>query len=233
MFEWEGEHELVVDILGEEDHHGEMDFKVAGTQRGVTGVQLDLKGRGLPQELIVETFKIAREARLQILRSMLDVLDAPRKKIADTAPRILSIKINPEKIGKVIGPGGKGIKGIEAETHANVDIEEDGTILVSCLSMKGAERAIEMIEAVTAELKIGKIYNGRVVSIKDFGAFIEVSPGQEGLCHISEIDTEYVKSVDNVVKFGDEVRVKVIAIDDQGRVKLSRKAVMMEEGAAV
>ena len=233
MFEWEGEHELVVDILGEEDHHGEMDFKVAGTQRGVTGVQLDLKGRGLPQERILKTFEIAREARLQILRRMLDTLDAPRKKIADTAPRILTIKINPEKIGKVIGPGGKGIKGIEAETKANVDIEEDGTILVSCLDMKGAERAIEMIEAVTAELKVGKVYKGKVVSIKDFGAFIEVAPGQEGLCHISELDTEYVKSVDSVVKFGDEVKVKVIAVDDQGRVKLSRKAVMLEEGAAV
>ena len=228
-FEHGDKHELVVDILGEEDHHGEMDFKVSGTQRGVTGVQLDLKGRSISQDRIVATFKLAREARLEILRKMLSTLDAPRKAIADTAPRILTIKIDPEKIGKVIGPGGKGIKGIEATTGAHVDIEEDGTILVSCLNMAGAEQAVAMIEAVTAELKVGKIYNGRVVSIKDFGAFIEVAPGQEGLCHISELDKDYVKSVDDVVKHNDPVRVKVIAIDDQGRVKLSRKAVQLEE----
>ena len=153
--------------------------------------------------------------------------------ISDYAPRILTIKINPEKIGKVIGPGGKGIKAIEAETKATIDIEEDGTILVSCIDMARAQRAVEMIEAVTAEVKLGKIYKGRVVSIKDFGAFIEIGPGQEGLCNISEMDTGYVKSVNSVVKFGEEVRVKVIAIDDQGRVKLSRKAALMEEAAPV
>ncbi|HNQ21519.1 MAG TPA: polyribonucleotide nucleotidyltransferase [Phycisphaerae bacterium] len=232
-FQCDGKDQLVVDILGEEDHHGLMDFKVAGTQRGVTGVQLDLKARGLPQRLIPDIFQLAREARLQILRTMLTCLGAPRKQISDYAPRILTIKIDPEKIGKVIGPGGKGIKAIEAETKATIDIEEDGTIMVCCIDMERAQRAVEMIEAVTAEVKLGKIYKGRVVSIKDFGAFIEIGPGQEGLCHISELDTGYVKSVDSVLKFGDEVRVKVIAIDDQGRVKLSRKAAMMEEGAPV
>jgi len=232
MFERSGERKLVVDILGEEDHHGEMDFKVAGTGMGVTAVQLDLKGRGLPHELIAPTFELAREARKEILRQMLQVLASPRPTIADSAPRILTIKINPEKIGKVIGPGGKGIKAIEAETKANIEIDNDGSILISCAEMAGATRALEMIEAVTAEVKVGKIYTGRVSSIKDFGAFIEVTPGQDGLCHISELATDYVKSVEDVVKLGDTVRVKVISIDDQGRIKLSRKAAALEEAAA-
>ena len=232
MFEWQGKRKLVVDILGEEDHFGEMDFKVAGSQIGITAVQLDLKGRGLPQDLIVEALAAAREARLHILREMLRTLRAPRASISDTAPRILTMKINPEKIGRVIGPGGKGIRGLEAETKSNIEIDNDGTILISCADMRGAERALEMIEAMTAEVKVGKIYSGRVSSVKDFGAFIEVVPGQDGLCHISELDSEYVRSVDDVVKIGDEVRVKVLSIDDQGRIKLSRKAAALEEAAA-
>lgn len=229
MFQKGDKHQLVVDILGEEDHFGEMDFKVAGTQRGVTAVQLDLKGRGLSQEIILETFELAREARIAILRTMLETLPSPRKQTSEFAPRILTLRINPEKIGKVIGPGGKYIKLIEAETGATVEIEDDGSIVVACVDMAGAERAVEMIEAVTAEVKVGKVYTGKVSSVKDFGAFVEVAPGQDGLCHISELDTEYVKSADSVVKIGDVVRVKVISIDDQGRIKLSRKAAMLEE----
>jgi len=232
MFEVGKDRKLVVDILGEEDHFGEMDFKVAGTQRGVTAVQLDLKGRGLPQEIVVETFAMAKEARLEILRQMLSTLSAPRPTTSEYAPRILTTRVNPDKIGKVIGPGGKYIKSIEAETGAIVEIEDDGSILISCVDMRGAERALEMIEAVSAEVKVGKIYTGRVSSIKDFGAFIEVTPGQDGLCHISELSTEYVKSADDVVKIGDKVRVKVISIDDQGRIKLSRKAAALEEATA-
>ncbi len=231
MFEVNGKRQLGVDILGEEDHFGEMDFKVAGTQRGVTGVQVDLKGRGLPQDVVLESFAMAKEARLEILRQMLSALAAPRSTTSEYAPRILTTKINPEKIGKVIGPGGKYIKLIESETGAKVEIDDDGSILISCLDMKGAEAALGMIEAVSAEVKIGKIYNGRVSSIKDFGAFIEVAPGQDGLCHISELATEYVKSADDVVKIGDKVRVKVLSIDDQGRIKLSRKAAMQEDTA--
>lgn len=232
MFEKGGKRQLVVDILGEEDHFGEMDFKVAGTQRGITAVQLDLKGRGLPQEVILETLALAKEARLDILRQMLTALAAPRPTTSEYAPRILTIKVNPEKIGKIIGPGGKFIKSIEAETGAKVEIEDDGSVLIACIDMKGAQRALEMVESVTAEVKVGKIYTGRVSSIKDFGAFIEVTPGQDGLCHISELDTEYVKSADQVVKIGDSVRVKVLSIDDQGRIKLSRKAAVLEEAAA-
>jgi polyribonucleotide nucleotidyltransferase len=232
MMEHAGKRRLIVDILGEEDHFGEMDFKVAGTQRGVTAVQLDLKGRGLPQDIIVETFKMARDARMKILREMLKALPAPRPEISRYAPRILRTQVPPDKIGKVIGPGGKFIRQIEEETGASVDIGEDGAILIACVDMEGAERALEMIEMVTAEVKVGKIYSGRVASIKDFGAFVELTPGQDGLCHISELDTGYVRSASDVVKIGDTVRVKVIAVDDQGRIKLSRKAAMMEEEAA-
>ncbi|MEK6676946.1 MAG: polyribonucleotide nucleotidyltransferase [Planctomycetota bacterium] len=229
MFEWQGKQELVVDILGEEDHFGEMDFKVAGTGVGITAVQVDLKGRGLPHETILRAFSMARDARVQILKQMLTVISAPRKEIRDSAPRIVTTKVSVDKIGKVIGPGGKGIRGIEAETKATVEIDEDGTVLISCLNMAGAMRALEMVELAGAEVKVGKIYTGRVSSIKDFGAFIEVSPGTDGLCHISELDKDYVKSVDEVVKIGDVVRVKVLAIDDQGRIKLSRKAASLEE----
>jgi len=232
MFNHDGKSRLVVDILGEEDHFGEMDFKVTGTQRGITAIQLDLKARGLPHDRIVEALELAKRARLQILKKMLSVLPAPRESTSEYAPRILTTQINPEKIGKVIGPGGKYIKMMEAETGAKVEIGDDGTIVISCLDMAGAERALEMVEAVTAEVKIGKVYSGRVSSIKDFGAFIELTPGQDGLCHISELDTDYVKSAADVVKIGETVRVKVIAIDDQGRIKLSRKAAALEEAAA-
>lgn len=227
------QYKLVVDILGEEDHHGEMDFKVAGSQRGVTAVQVDLKGRGISQERIVQAFELAREARLKILKQMLTALSAPRPTTSEYAPRILRTKVNPDKIGKVIGPGGKYIKSIEQETGATVEISDDGSILIACVDLKSAERALAMVEAVSEELKVGKIYAGRVSSIKDFGAFIEVAPGQDGLCHISELGTEYVKSVSDVVKVGDAVRVKVIAIDDQGRIKLSKKAAEMEERETV
>jgi polyribonucleotide nucleotidyltransferase len=229
LFEWEGERKLVTDILGEEDHFGLMDFKVAGTGRGITGIQLDLKARGLDRDTIMETLKVAKQARLKILKKMLQALPAPRESTSPQAPRILTTKIKPERIGKVIGPGGRGIRAIEAETKARVEIDDDGTILISCLDMAGAERALEIIEAIGTDVKVGKIYKGKVVSIKDFGAFIEVAPGQEGLCHISELDTGYVKSVSDVVQVGDTVRVKVILVDEQDRIKLSRKAAMEEE----
>ncbi len=231
-FAHDGDETLVVDILGEEDHFGLMDFKVAGTQRGITAIQLDLKGRGLPIHLLAPTFELAKKSRMHILREMLKTLKAPREDTSKYAPRILSTKVPVDKIGRVIGPGGKYIKSIEAETGAKVEIDDDGTINIACLDLTAAERALEMVEAVTAEVKVGKVYTGRVSSVKDFGAFIEVVPGQDGLCHISELDTEYVKSVDEVVKVGDTVRVKVIAIDDQGRIKLSRKAAAVEEEPA-
>ena len=160
---------------------------------------------------------------------MLSTIKRPRADISRFAPRILTIKINPEKIGKVIGPGGKGIRGIEAETGAKVDIDDDGTILVACVDADSAERAREMILAVTEDVQLGRIYRGRVTSVKDFGAFIEVLAGQDGLCHISELSDGFVKQVSDVCAVGDILNVKVINIDDQGRVKLSRKAAIIEE----
>jgi polyribonucleotide nucleotidyltransferase len=220
---------LLTDILGEEDFHGDMDFKVAGTAKGVTGVQLDLKGRAISQEQIVETFERARQARLFILGEMSKVLAQPREQISQYAPRMITLKINPERIGKVIGPGGKMINKIQDETGATIDIEDDGTIYIACVDGKGAEAARAAIEGLTEEVAVGKIYTGKVVSVRDFGVFIEILPGQDGLCHVSELDDKYVKKPTDVCNMGDTLTVKVIGIDDQGRVKLSRKAAMQED----
>jgi polyribonucleotide nucleotidyltransferase len=218
----------LVDIQGEEDHFGDMDFKVTGTEAGITAIQLDLKTRGLTMEQITKTFGMAREARLKILETMNAAISGP-KAMSPHAPRMLSVKINPEKIGKLIGPGGKQIRAIEEQTGATLTIEEDGTVFIAAVGAGKAEAAREEVEKIAAEVKVGKTYNGRVTAIKDFGAFIEVIPGQDGLCHISELADGFVKSVSDVVSIGDMVRVKVILVDDQGRVKLSRKAVMAEE----
>lgn len=222
---------LITDILGEEDHFGDMDFKVAGTQRGITGIQLDLKERVISQEIIAQVLEQAKEARIQILRRMLTALPRPRKDISQYAPRILTIKINPEKIGAVIGPGGKGIRALEAASGASIDIADDGTVTISCVELAGAQKAYDAVQAISEGVKVGTIYTGRVASIKDFGAFIEIAPGTDGLCHISELSDGFVKSVSDVCRVGDEMRVKVILVDDQGRVKLSRKAVLKEEAA--
>ncbi len=220
---------LLTDILGEEDHFGDMDFKVSGTTQGITGIQLDLKIRGLRHDLIVKTFEQARTARLHILEKMLSVIPTHRAQISPYAPRLLTIRINPEKIGKVIGPGGKTIKKIVETTGAKIDIQDDGTVFISAVGVEAAERAREEVERLTEDVKIGRIYNGRVSSVKDFGAFIEVIPGVDGLCHISELSDKFVKNVNEEVKVGMELRVKVIAIDDQGRIKLSRKQAIRDE----
>ncbi len=220
---------LLTDITGEEDHYGDMDFKVAGTTQGITGIQLDLKISGLRSELIAQALEQARVARLAILQKMCAVIPTHRPEISPYAPRLLTIRINPEKIGKVIGPGGKTIKKIVETTGAKIDIEDDGTVFIAAVGMEAAERAREEVERLTEDVKVGKIYTGRVSSVKDFGAFIEVTPGVDGLCHISELSDKYVKSVLDEVKPGQEVRVKVIAIDDQGRIKLSRKQAMRQE----
>ena len=220
---------LLTDIIGDEDHYGDMDFKVAGTQRGITGIQLDLKADGLSYELIIQALDRARKARMEILKTMLECIDAPRPEISEHAPKLLTIKIHPDKIGKVIGPGGKVIKKLQEQTGATIEIEDDGTVYISCVDGDGAELARKEIELITAEVVIGKIYTGKVISIKDFGAFIEVLPGQDGLCHISELSDQYVQNVEDVCKYGDQIEVKVLSIDNQGRVKLSRKAVLEEQ----
>ncbi|MBK9120792.1 MAG: polyribonucleotide nucleotidyltransferase [Phycisphaerales bacterium] len=232
VLEDDGRYKLLADIIGEEDHFGDMDFKVAGTRTGITGVQLDIKSKGLPHPILVEALKLAKDLRMQILDQMDKALAKPRPEVSKYAPRMLTIQINPEKIGKVIGPGGKMIKAIQAETGAQIDIEDDGTVVISCLNSAGAEAALAAVQRITEDVQVGRIYEGRVMSIKDFGAFIEIQEGQDGLCHVSELDENYVKQVADVVKIGDRVKVKVIAIDDQGRVKLSRKAAMRAEAEA-
>jgi polyribonucleotide nucleotidyltransferase len=219
---------LMTDIMGDEDHFGDMDFKVAGTGLGITGIQLDLKIDGIDEAIIKATLEQAREARREILRAMLSSLRAPREEISRFAPRLLTVQIDPQKIGLLIGPGGKTIKAIQEATGAKIDIEDDGTVYISHSEAAGAEAAKMKVEALTEEVKVGKVYSGKVTSIKDFGAFIEIVPGRDGLCHISELDDKYVGRVDEVVKVGQELQVKVIAIDEHDRIKLSRKALIRE-----
>src|SRR5437763_131885 len=220
---------LLTDIMGDEDHFGDMDFKVAGTVRGITGIQLDLKIDGINEEIIRGTLEQAREARRDILKHIVTTLRFPRDQISPRAPRLLMVHINPEKIGLLIGPGGKTIKAIQEATGAKIDIDDDGTVYISHMDAAGAEAAKAKVEALTEEVRVGKVYEGRVTSIKEFGAFIEILPGRDGLCHISELDDKYVGKVEDVCKVGDVLQVKVIAIDDQDRVKLSRKALLREQ----
>jgi polyribonucleotide nucleotidyltransferase len=217
---------LLTDIQGDEDHFGDMDFKIAGTQRGITGIQLDLKIDGINEEIIRATLDQAREARRQILRTMLNSLRQPRAEISEFAPRLIQIKINPDKIGLLIGPGGKTIKGIQEATGAKLDVDDDGTVSIAHSSAAGAQAAKMRVEALTEEVRVGKVYEGTVTSIKEFGAFVEILPGRDGLVHISELDNKYVGKVDEVCKVGDKMTVKVIAIDDQDRVKLSRRVLL-------
>jgi len=225
-----GQKELfVTDIIGEEDFFGDMDFKVSGTREGITGIQLDLKARGLNLDQIKVIFEQARIGRLQIIDEMEQVIPAPRKDISVFAPRIITLRIDPDKIGKLIGPGGKTIRALQDKHGISIDVDDDGTVMLASPNGKTIASAKAEIEAICEEIKVGTIYEGKVVSTKDFGAFIEIAQGTDGMCHISELADGYVKSVADVVKVGDIVRVKVVLIDDQGRIKLSRKAVLREE----
>lgn len=222
----------VTDIIGEEDFFGEMDFKVSGTRDGITGIQLDLKARGLQIDEITTILEQARKGRLELIEKMEAVLPGPRAELSPYAPRIISVMIDPEKIGKLIGPGGKTIRGIQERTGATIDVAEDGTVLIAAVDGEAGARAKAEVEALAAEIKVGTIYEGDVVSIKDFGAFIEIAPGTDGLCHISELADGYVKSVSDEVKIGDRIKVKVINVDDTGRIKLSRRAALADEKKA-
>jgi len=221
---------LLTDIVGDEDHHGDMDFKVAGTQNGITGIQLDLKIDGIGEEIIRATLVQAREARIEILRSMLTTISRPNESISPWAPRLIRLKIEVDRIGMLIGPGGKTIRGIQEKTGASIDVEDDGTVTVASHNSESADAAIKQVEALTASVQVGKIYDGVVQSVKDFGAFVEILPGRDGLCHISELSEEYINSVSDVCKVGDAMKVKVIAVDEQDRIKLSRRAAMLELG---
>ena len=221
---------LITDILGDEDHFGDMDFKISGTQNGITGIQLDLKIWGISEEIIRATLKQSREARIEILRKMLTTIARPRRELAATAPRLLRTKIDPEKIGMLIGPGGKNIRGIQEVTQTVVEVDDDGNVLVASDNQESAQEAMKMIEACTATVQIGKIYDGTVSSIKDFGAFVEILPGRDGLVHISELSSGFISAIDNVVKVGDPMKVLVIDIDEHDRVKLSRRQALEELG---
>ena len=223
------EYKRLLDIIGSEDFFGDMDFKLCGTEKGVTGFQLDLKLTGLPIEILNEAIHQAAEARTKVLAVMAEGIDGPAE-ISPHAPRIESIKINPEKIGNVIGPGGKIIKGIQAETGAEINIEDDGTVRIYAIKKESLDRALEMVNDITAEIEIDKIYQGKVVSTTNFGAFMEVLPGQDGMIHISELADFRVEQVEDIVKVGDVIYAKCIGIDDKGRVKMSRQAALEERG---
>ncbi len=219
-------YQLLTDIIGWEDAYCDMDCKIAGTSKGITGFQLDLKLRGIPHALMAETVEKARVARLHILAEMAKTIAEPRKELSKYAPRIQVVKINPEKIGALIGPGGKNIKRLVEESGCEIDIEDDGTVNIFSVSAEGMKIAVEAISGMTAEAEIGKIYRGRVVTIKEFGAFVEFLPGKDGLVHISELANFRVKNTEDIVKIGDEIQVKCLGVDEKGRVRLSRKAAM-------
>jgi polyribonucleotide nucleotidyltransferase len=233
--EFEGEkltrYTTLTDIIGSEDHFGDMDFKLCGTRDGITGFQLDLKLPGISLKIMTEAIHEARDARMKVLDAMAVAIAGPRKELSQYAPRIETVRIHPDKIGLLIGPGGKTIKGIVAETGAEINIDDDGSVHIYSANRESLNRAKEIITGMTKEIEVGEVYHGRVVSIKDFGAFVEVLPGKDGLVHISELADFRVKSVEDVVKVGDLVWVKCIGIDEKGRVKLSRKAAMKDRNA--
>jgi polyribonucleotide nucleotidyltransferase len=226
-------HVLLTDIIGAEDAFGDMDCKIAGTAQGITGFQLDLKLPGISHDIIQGALEKAKIARAFILDEMAKVLPAPRPTLSKYAPRIVTIKINPEKIGALIGPGGKNIKRLVEESGCEINIDEDGTVRIYSVNEEGLEMAKREIESIGAEIEVGKIYQGTVVTITDFGCFVEVFPGKDGLVHISELANFRVKQTEDIVKVGDRIWVKCIGIDDKGRIKLSRKAAMAERDKLV
>jgi polyribonucleotide nucleotidyltransferase len=221
---------ILSDILGLEDHLGDMDFKVAGTKKGITGFQLDIKTEGIEVELIGRALEQAREGRLFILDKMLEAIDRPRDEISKHAPKIIHMSIDPEKIRDIIGPGGKIIRGIVAETGAEINVEDDGRVLIAAVNTEAGEKAYKIIQGLVADAEVGKIYTGEVKRVLKFGAFVEILPGKEGLVHISELSDERVRRVEDVLKEGDTVTVKCIEIDRQKRINLSKRAADKEKG---
>jgi len=225
-----GEHYTVLsDIQGMEDHLGDMDFKVAGTAKGVTALQMDIKIEGLSREILEEALQQAKVGRMHILDSMLATITEPRTELSQFAPKILTMNINPDKIRDVIGPSGKQINKIIEETGVKIDIEQDGTIFIASANQEMNQKAKKIIEDIVREVEVGQMYLGKVKRIEKFGAFVEIFAGKDGLVHISELSEERVGKVEDVVKIGDEILVKVTEIDKQGRVNLSRKAVLKEQ----
>ncbi|MEN8145886.1 MAG: polyribonucleotide nucleotidyltransferase [Gemmatimonadota bacterium] len=223
---------ILTDILGIEDALGDMDFKVAGTREGITAIQMDIKIDGLQLSTMEEALERARKARIHILDIMAETLPEHRSEMSEFAPRIITVQINTEKIGEVIGPKGKTIRAIQDETGAQLNIEDSGIVTISAISREGGERAAEMVKAIVAEPEIGRIYEGVVKNTTTFGAFVEIIPGVEGLCHISELEAGRTENTEDVVNSGDVVKVKLLSVDERGRMKLSRRAAMEEEAGA-
>ncbi|MCA8973880.1 MAG: polyribonucleotide nucleotidyltransferase, partial [Planctomycetes bacterium] len=222
---------VLSDILGSEDGCGDMDFKVVGTGRGITALQMDIKCEGLTREILAEALEQARQGRLHILREMLKAIKKPRAQLSPNAPRLVSVQVPADKIGMIIGPGGKNIRNLQEQYECKIAIEDSGLCTITGLNGEKVDACLEYIGAMTAEVELGSVYTGRVTAIKEFGAFVEILPGQEGLVHVSELSHEFIKAVTDVVRIGDEVKVKVIAIDDFGKIKLSRKALLEGGGA--
>jgi len=216
---------VLTDILGDEDHLGDMDFKVAGTEEGITALQMDIKIQGITREIMDLALAQAKEARLHILAEMAKVIDKPREEMSEWAPTIITIKIDPEKIRDVIGKGGSTIRSITEETGASVDIDNDGTIKIASVDGASGKEALRRIELITADVEVGRIYDGKVARLMDFGAFVTILPGKDGLVHISQICNERVEKVSDKLAEGDLVKVKVLEVDRQGRVRLSMKEV--------
>ena len=219
-------YQILTDILGMEDHLGDMDFKVAGTEKGITALQMDIKVKGISDQLMAEALERAREARLKILDVMRETIPEPRPELSPYAPRMLILHVDPDKLGAIIGTGGKTVRAIQDECDVRVDIESDGTVYIASTNGFGAERAREIIEQLTLEPQVGQIYTGRVVRITDFGAFVELAPGTDGMVHISQLSDRPVNSVRDVVNVGDEILVMVTDIDHEGKIRLSRRAVL-------
>jgi len=220
--------ELVTDIIGTEDHCGDMDFKVAGTREGITGFQVDMKIHGLRWDLVEGAFEAAKKTRLELIDFMESVIPTPREEMSEHAPRISQVTIPVDKIGELIGPGGKNIRRITELTGAQIDIEEDGTVSIFATNAEAMEQAVKEVEMVTAEAEVGRIYDGHVTGVKEFGAFVEIFPGTDGLVHISELADFRVGSIDDICKMGDQMWVKCIGVDDRGRIKLSRREAMRD-----
>ena len=228
----EGEYATITDIQGMEDHVGDMDFKVAGTREGITAIQLDIKVNSISFDVVRDALDQAKEARLLILDHMRETISNTRENLSPFAPRMLQISVPVDKIGTVIGPGGKTIRGITDETGASIDIQEDGTVVIGAIDGAAAEKAVQMVEDLTREVKVGDIFTGKVSRIMDFGAFVDILPGKDGMVHISELAEERVPSVGDVVEIGQELTVAVIQIDDLGRINLSRRALLVDEEIA-
>ena len=216
---------VLSDIMGDEDHLGDMDFKVAGTAEGITALQMDIKIDGITREIMATALDQARAGRLHILDEMSSTIAEPRSDMSDYAPRIISIRINPDKIRDVIGKGGSTIRALTEETGTTIDISDDGTVKIASVDNAAGQEARRRIEELTADVEVGKIYTGRVAKLMDFGAFVNILPGRDGLVHISQISQERVEKVSDKLSEGDMVRVKVLEVDRQGRVRLSMKAI--------